>query len=317
MKWTEDKIAFIQALYETHTYEEIAVKFNKKFKSKKTPNAIRKAHERYLLPVHDFEKTSTKPKILMFDVETLPIEAFVWSIWQDSVNLDMVIKDWSILGWAAKWHGGDEIFYADVRNQKDLRDDKAILEKLHKLLDEADFVVGHNSDAFDIKKVNARFAHHGMKPPSSYKRLDTKKLAKKHFAFTSNKLSHLTDKFCKKYKKLKHNEFPGVSMWLECIARNPKAFACMEEYNKYDVLSLEELFNVFLPWESATIFNNHSTSEPTCSCGSTSFKKSGFYVTNSSKFQKYKCTNCGAEARSRVNLIDKHTRNNSFTNTTR
>ena len=198
MKWTEDKIAFIQALYETHTYEEIAVKFNKKFKSKKTHNAIRKAHERYLLPVHDFDKAPVKPKILMFDVETLPIEAFVWSIWQDSVNLDMVIKDWSILGWAAKWYGEDEIFYADVRNQKDLRNDKTILEKLHKLLDEADFVVGHNSDAFDIKKVNARFAHHGMKPPRSYKRVDTKKLAKKHFEFTSNKLSHLTDKFCKK-----------------------------------------------------------------------------------------------------------------------
>jgi predicted phosphodiesterase len=46
LKWTDDKIAFIQALYDTHTYEEIAVKFNKKFKSKKTPNAIRKAHKR-------------------------------------------------------------------------------------------------------------------------------------------------------------------------------------------------------------------------------------------------------------------------------
>lgn len=304
-KWDKNLVSRLLELYDDHTYEQIASILNKEFKLHHTPNAYRKAYERYKLRVIEIE-TPKKPKILLLDIETLPIEAFVWSIWQDNVNLDMVIEDWSVLGWAAKWYGEDKVFYDDVRNEKNLRNDKNILKGIWKLLDEADIVVGHNSDAFDIKKLNARFLKYGMKPPSSYKRMDTKKLAKKHFSFTSNKLSHLTDKFCKKFKKLKHSKFPGISMWLECLKRNLEAFDCIEEYNRYDVLSLEELFEVFLPWENATIFNlYHSDNSIVCSCGSTSFKKNGFYYTNSCKYQKYSCKNCGAEARDTKNLIPK------------
>jgi hypothetical protein len=221
----------------------------------------------------------------------------------------MVKEDWSILGWCAKWYGDDEIFYEDVKGQKNGRDDKKILQKMWQLLDEADIVVGHNSDRFDVKKLAARFIMHGMQPPSSFKRIDTMKLAKKHFSFTSNKLEYLTDKLCVRYKKLKHGNFPGFSMWEQCLRKNPKAFDEMKEYNIYDVLSLEELFGIFLPWESSILFQVYGPQDkPLCTCGSKSFKKSGFYYTNTGKFQKFRCTKCGAEYRDRENLIDKETR---------
>lgn len=303
-KWSQKEIDLLLKLEEDHTHKETAEKLNKKFKTKHSQNAVRKAYERYKFPVLEMEQE--KPKILLFDIETLPVEAYVWGLWDQNVGLNMIKEDWTVLSWAAKWYGEDEIFYEDVRKEKNVRNDKKIIKGLWKLLDEADWVVGQNSDSFDVKKMNARFIMHGMKPPSSYRRIDTLKLAKKHFKFTSNKLEYMTDKLCTDYKKLKHGKFPGFSMWAECMKGNKAAFNEMEEYNKYDVLSLEELFDKLLPWENANLFNLYNESnEPTCTCGSTSFKKAGFYYTNSSKYQKHRCTECGAEYRDTKNLISK------------
>lgn len=249
-----------------------------------------------------------QPKILVFDIETAPIEALVWDIWDQNVPLSRIKKDWCIIAWAAKWLGENpkKTMYMDTFKQKDQRDDKKILKKLWDLLNEADFVLGHNSDRFDVPKVNARFIEHGMAPPSSYKRLDTKKLAKRHFKFTSNKLEYITDKLCTKYKKLKHGKFPGNSLWDEFLSGNKEAQKEMEKYNKYDVLSLEEAFFKILPWESAALFQNYHDCEiPVCTCGSIDFRKKGFHTTAAGKFQKMQCKSCGAEMRSKKNLLSK------------
>jgi hypothetical protein len=191
----------------------------------------------------------------------------------------------------------------DTSSEKNPRNDKKILQGIWKLLDEADFVVGHNSDSFDVKKLNSRFLLHGMAPPSSYRRLDTKKLAKKHFSLTSNKLAYITDKLCTKYKKLSHGNFPGFSLWNECMKGNKSAWKEMEKYNKYDVLSLEEAFLKILPWESANLFEHYLESDiPICTCGSIDFKKNGFSYTQSSKFQRFTCKSCGAEMKDKKSI---------------
>ena len=55
-------------------------------------------------------------------------------------------------------------------------------------------------------------------------------------------LAYMTERFNKKYKKQAHKEFPGFSLWDQCIEGNRKAWECMKKYNQFDVLSLEELF---------------------------------------------------------------------------
>lgn len=241
------------------------------------------------------------PKILLFDLETTPMEAYVWGIWDQNIGLNMIKEESTILSWSAKWLGDDKIMYDDVYGQKNLRDDKRIVKSLVELIDEADIVVGHNSDSFDVKVMNARIIKNGLKPPSSYKRMDTKKMAKKHFRFLSNKLQYLTDSLCTTYKKSSHGKFPGFSMWKECLKGNKEAFQEMKEYNILDVTSLEELFVQMLPWESASIFNSYKSND-SCSCGSHKFKKAGFAHTTTAKYQKYKCKKCGAESRGTENL---------------
>lgn len=254
-------------------------------------------------------KKSSGPKVLVYDIETAPILGYVWQLWDQNVGLNQIKADWYVLSWGAKWLGSDKIMYMDQRGTKNVEDDRKILEGIWKLLDEADIVVTQNGKKFDQKKLNARFILNGMKPPSSYKHIDTLQLAKKHFGFTSNKLEYMADKINIKYKKLKHETYSGFELWKQCLAGNIKAWKEMERYNKHDVLSLEELYTKLIPWDSTINFNMYNAEISfKCRCGSEDFQRNGYHYTSSGKFQRFSCKTCGAETRDKKNLFDKDKR---------
>jgi DNA polymerase elongation subunit (family B) len=254
---------------------------------------------------------SKKPKVLIFDVETAPVLANVWSLWEQNIGLNQIKQDWFVLSWSAKWLGDSpsKVMYQDQRGRRNIEDDKELLKGIWKLLDEADVVITQNGKKFDSKKLNARFVINGMKPPSPYKHIDTVVIARKVFGFTSNKLEYMTNKLCKKYKKLKHNKFSGFELWKECLAGNPEAWEEMEKYNRYDVLSLEELYNILSPWDQTVNFNlYHDEEDSVCNCGSTKFTKRGYAYTSTGKYQRYVCNGCGAWSRSSDNEFTKEKR---------
>ena len=305
--WSKEMIELLLDLYEYHTYRQIRDIINKKFKTDFTENAIRKAFERNQYPIIDIKKREELPRILILDIETAPILGYVWGLWKNNVGLNQIASDWYILSWAAKWYDSDEVIYEDQRNAPDIENDKKLLKNIWKLLDEADIVITQNGKSFDIPKLYARFILNGMNPPSSFRNIDTLLIAKRHFKFTSNRLEYMTNKLCTKYKKLKHKKFPGFELWSECIKGNPEAWKEMEQYNIYDILSLEELYEKLIPWDDSLNFTIYFE-EDVCSCGSTEFEKNGYYFTNASKFQKYKCSNCCKEYRDKKNLLVKSKR---------
>jgi hypothetical protein len=255
----------------------------------------------------------SKPKILLCDIETLPLEVFTWGLFDQNIGLNQVKSDWTVLSWSAKWYGSSKVFYEDVRSEKNIRNDKGILKGIWKLLDEADIVCWHYGSAFDHKKLNARFILNGFSPPSPYRQIDTKKLASKSFGFTSNKLEYLTDKLNKKFKKSGHKKFAGFDMWKECMKGNIAAFNEMRSYNKLDVLSLEELMTALLPWFNPIdmrVFNK--TTSPACpSCTSHSVQHRGYNVSNSGKFRRLQCNDCAtwfSEKGAKNNLLSKEKR---------
>lgn len=244
-------------------------------------------------------------KILFFDIETAPCAGAVWGLWNNNISLNQLERDWYVLSWAAKWQHEDQVIYSDKSLSWDTEDDSHLLVGIWNLLNEADIVVGQNSKRFDEKKLNARFIINGMKPPSSYRSIDTLEIAKRHFGFTSNKLEYMTGKLCKRYKKLTHGNFAGFELWKQCLKGNQEAWKEMEEYNIHDVLALEELYDIIKPWYKShpnlnTYTNDHGT---VCVCGGRGFIHSGYHYTNLSKFDKFRCDDCGAEVRGRVNLL--------------
>lgn len=251
-------------------------------------------------------------KELILDIETSPILAHVWSLWEQNVGLNQISKDWHILSVSAKWRGQKEVFYFDQRNEKDISNDSNLLKKLSKLINEADVIVGHNLDKFDIKKINARLILNGLQPLNIVQQVDTLKLAKKKFAFTSNRLEYLTSKLCTKYKKSSHKKFSGFELWLGCLAGDLKAWKEMEKYNKLDVLSLEELYEKLLKFHDPVHRRSYNDSiDNQCECGS-NLQKWGVYVTKSGRYQKYRCNECGKCYKGNENLLSKDKRAKEF-----
>jgi predicted RNA-binding Zn-ribbon protein involved in translation (DUF1610 family) len=249
-------------------------------------------------------------KVLLIDIETAPLMGAVWKLWDNNLSLDMIENDWFIMSYCAKWLGSDKIFYSDCR--KTFEDDRQLLVELHALMDEAEFIIAHNGDKFDVKKINARLILNGFTPPSPYKTIDTLKIAKKTFAFTSNKLEYLTGELCQQ-KKLSHGKFPGYKLWKECLAGNEEAWDEMKEYNIVDVTSLEELYLVLRPWypNHPLMFTPEDPEDYICpKCGGNHIQKRGKYVSRTGiKYQRYQCQECFGWSKSRYQeKVDKSVR---------
>lgn len=177
-------------------------------------------------------------RVLFFDIETSPIIGYTWSTWE--TNVVEVIREWQILSFAFKWEGGKTKVYS-IRTHKA---EKRLLKELWKLFDEADVLVAHNGDSFDIRKSRSRFLAYGFPPPSPYKTIDTLKYARKIGAFTSNKLNDLGI-FLGVGGKVKTG---GFELWKGCMDNKRASWLKMEEYNKRDVDLLYKVFWKLHKW---------------------------------------------------------------------
>lgn len=294
MSLTPEQIRhLIDYRHKGETWESISKRFQGY-----TANAIR----------HIYRRNIAKPrvKLLLMDIETAPILAHVWKIWDQNIGLNQIIQDWSILSWSAKWFGSNKIFYMDNRCSKDVHDDKKLLLGAWDLMNEADIIIWHNGKKFDNKKLRARFLKHKITPPNSYRQIDTLDICKKNFDLTSNKLEYVAEYLNVKHKKLKHSKYSGHTLWLECLKGNLDAWNQMELYNKNDVIVLEEVYKELRVWDNSINFNvYHDSMDHVCSCGNhdLQLKPNDFIYTNTGKFNRLICKSCGKEYKSKQNLL--------------
>ena len=256
-------------------------------------------------------KENILPKILVIDLETSNIIARVWGLWNQNIGLNQIIKPSTIISYSAKFIGDDKIYYNDTFYQKNQRDDKKLVQEIISLMDSADFILYFNGKKFDGPRINSRAAANKLKRPKELQEIDPLQIAKKYLGFESNKLEYLTHMLCTKYKKKNDRKYVGQSLWNEFENRNEECRIEMEEYNKLDVLSLEELYldhlapyDKFVPNFSS--FNDSPIFK--CNCGNDTFKPAGYHITKKSKFEKFQCTHCGKTHRSSKNLHSKEKR---------
>jgi hypothetical protein len=246
------------------------------------------------------------PKVLLLDIETAPILAYVWARWKQNVAMNQVAEDWQILTWAAKWLDDKHVYTGTAFDGENVHDDAKMLWNLHGLLDEADIVIAHNGKRFDIPRINARLMKAGMAPPSPYKQIDTFIEAKKTFAFTSNRLDDLGD-FLEVGRK---KDTGGFSLWTRCLQGDASAWDKMLKYNIQDVKLLEKVYLALRAW-----MPNHPNLgvytddlEPQCpKCGGNHLQHRGYAYTQVGKYHRYQCLDCGGWSRGRftINEIEK------------
>ena len=244
-------------------------------------------------------------KILILDIETAPIRAYVWGIWNQNVSTNQIQSDWFCLTWAAKWLFEDKVYSARLRaNEVQKQDDKRIIQGIWNLLNEADIVIAHNGEKFDIPKLNSRFIINGLNPPLAYQQIDTLKHIRRQFGFTSNKLDYVN----KLLNLERKTDTGGFELWERCMIGDDEALREMEMYNINDVRILEETYLHIRAWikphPNIALFILDETQERCPSCGSDQLNDIGkLYYTTSNAYELRRCKNCGSTARKRLSSV--------------
>jgi len=232
-------------------------------------------------------------RVLLFDIETSPTIGMAWEMWD--TNIIKVTQSWYMLSFSYKWLGDKKakvVALPDLKGyKKNKKDDRELCHLLWKLIDEADIVIGHNSDKFDIRKANARFAEHGFPPTSPYKTVDTLKVARKYFKFESNKLNEL-GKRLGVGEKVKTG---GFDLWDGCLNDDPKSWALMKRYNLQDTELLERVYLKLRPWMKQHPNMNVFTLKDGCpNCSGLNVQRRGFSITKRGRRQRFQCNDCAA-----------------------
>lgn len=221
----------------------------------------------------------------------MPNLAYVWGKYEQ--NVIAYEREGYIACFAAKWDGR-RVFSKSLQDYKGYKpgsaDDRALVFDIWKLFDEADIIVAQNGDRFDIRKMNARFIFHKLPPPSPYKTVDTKKIAKRVAMFNSNKLDDL-GVHLGEGKKIKTD----FELWQGCMLGQRAAWKKMTKYCQQDVLLLEKIYLRLRPW--AVNHPNMGTflEQDVCPrCGSVEIIARGWFYGASGKHRRFSCKSCGA-----------------------
>jgi hypothetical protein len=182
----------------------------------------------------------TSPKRLIrrlfWDIETSPNVGLFWKAgWKLNIDCENIIKERAIIciGW--KFEGDKE---AKTLQWDQNQCDKTMLAEFLKVANEADEIIHHNGDRFDMPWFKTRCLFHGLVPLPDYKCSDTLQWARRKFYFNSNKLNYIA-KFLGLGGKIK-TEF---GLWKEIVLNKcPKAMKSMTTYCKRDVILLEEVW---------------------------------------------------------------------------
>jgi len=231
------------------------------------------------------KKSAPTPRVLLFDIETTPNLSYTWGKYeQDVIRFK---KEWEILSVAYKWLGESRV---QCIGRNSLKNESALVQKLWQLFDEADVVIAHNGASFDDKKSRAKFLEHKLPPPSPYKVIDTKRIAKAQFAFSSNSLNDLGEKLGLGKKV----DTGGFDLWLGCMDGKRASWTKMLRYNRQDVVLLERVYLKLRSWAPThPNLSLHAGLMRACPvCQSTRIQRRGYKYAQASVKAQYQCRTC-------------------------
>lgn len=235
------KVRMEQTPNNTQIARDIKNKFSSLYQDKE-PDIIRKVVSKWR-DKWDLEAKKVPIKRLFLDIETgfyeILIKTFQLKNYNKYYNPKDIIKDKPIYCMSYKWQYEDEVHTIDWR-----MGEKQMIKKCVDIIGQADELVGHNIDGFDLKELRTRAINHGVLMFPTYRTLDTLKKTRQYFRFASNKLDYLGT-FLNVGRKLDHE---GFHLWEKVADGDEEALETMIAYCEQDVILLEDAFFVLSPF---------------------------------------------------------------------
>lgn len=239
---------------------------------------------------------------MFYDIETIPNIGFFWRPgYKLQIGHENILKERSIICICWKWEGDKKVHSLEWDHEKigpigldtpSNDSDKAMLVEFAKEISEADEVVAHNGDRFDMPWIKGRCLKHGIDVDPFSKSIDTLAWAKR-MGFNSNRLDYLG-----KYLLGEGKIHTDYDMWKQILVNGcPKTMNKMIKYCKRDVELLERVYNELVklsrPKTHAGVLAGGERWH--CAhCGSKNVQRSKRRVTAAGSIShQMKCVDCG------------------------
>lgn len=240
---------------------------------------------------------NNSPVVRFFDLETMPNLVRTWRKWEQ----DVIWYERHGYIWSISWSdlNSKKVYHKNITDfplyKKDKYSDEALVKFIWELVNEADVLVCHNGNAFDIKAITGRFVHYKLTPPRPYKTVDTKLLYRRYLNEDSNSLKDIAEKHGLPLKR----ETGGYELWKGCENGNKKDIEKMKWYNDGDVVTLKAAYDFILPYvtnhPNMAVLSGDFHGCP--NCASSNCQKRGFSVSKGAKSiikkQRWSCMSCG------------------------
>ena len=241
------------------------------FNNDKEIDLTRGTIRKYLGKIQQEQTSEITPfRRLFLDIETSPNIGWFWrSAWKTNIGPGQIIEERRVITVSWKWEGDDKVQHLNWDKNKC---DKELLTKLSSVINEADEVIAHNGDRFDIPWLRTRCLYHRVPFNTYIKSVDTLKKVKSAFNFQSNKLDYIAE-----FLGFGNKKPSGIGLWMTLTFDDVKsqeykeALAKMHEYCDHDVVLLEDVYRTII-----------------------SYIKPSTHVGISMKQGRHSCPNCGS-----------------------
>lgn len=218
----------------------------------------------------------SQPKILFVDIEASNLSASMGYI----------------LAIGYKWahEKKPKVLSLATHPGKKTTDDKELLKAFEPIFKEADIVVHHFGQYYDIPFLQTRRLIHGMKPLPVVQQVDTWRIAKKRLKFHSNRLDAILKSLGCPYKK---TALDG-NAWIDASAGDRKALKYVVHHCELDVLVLEWVYNhIKSVWDQHPT-TNYTGKGNTCKvCLKGRMMSNGIRPTQKKVYRRLSCSQCG------------------------
>ena len=232
-------------------------------------------------------------KRLFFDLE---VSGNLCSVWECGYKLfvgpEAIVRERAIICACWKWEGKKKIHSMEWNWKNNQGCDKEVVQKLAEIMNEADEIVAHFGDAFDVRWMKGRNLYHHLNPLPMYKTYDTCKVARKHFKLNSYKLDYIG-----KFLFGEGKDKTDFGMWTKItLGNDTESMRKMVKYCKQDVNLLERVYHEVAKYEPSRVHAGVAAGLDrwTCShCASENVRVSKTRTTPKGMIQKQmQCNDC-------------------------
>lgn len=223
--------------------------------------------------------------LAVFDIETCPGEAFIWSMKDQYVPLERLIRPGHIISVGWKIMGKPEVHYADAWPFDSRKARRRMLERIHAVLETADAIITYNGKSFDMRRLNGEFVEFGLRPLPKIPHIDLYQTVR-GFGYISGKLEYVL----KHLDEGSKGATGGFSLWRGYMEGDVRCRKRMRTYNRRDVRRTAGLYTRIGPY-----ITNHPRlhDHPDCPrCGSKRCHREGYRRLEFYKVEKFQCRKC-------------------------